>query len=80
MGAARILTQEVNETNQGEFKEQTEVPEDTAWEDDFDALLVRDAWDDFGYRTMFTLCVRTSAGWTEAGTVKIGQVSMDSDA
>ncbi|MFZ3470400.1 AAA family ATPase [Streptomyces sp. 2.9] len=49
------------------------------WKDNFDALLVRDAWDDFGYRTMFTLRVRTSADWTEVGTVKIGQDSMDDE-
>ncbi|MFF4822729.1 AAA family ATPase [Streptomyces sp. NPDC001212] len=48
-------------------------------EDAFDALLVRDAWDDFGYRTMFTLRVRTRDGWTEVGTVKIGHVAMDGE-
>ncbi|MCZ4101321.1 AAA family ATPase [Streptomyces sp. H39-C1] len=52
---------------------------DPVRDDSVDALLVEDAWDDFGYRTMFTLRLRSSGGWTDVGTVKIGHVSMDSD-
>ncbi|MHB6911305.1 hypothetical protein [Streptomyces sp. DB-54] len=44
---------------------------------DADALLVRDAWDDFGYRTTFTLFLRVEGEPREIGTVKIGHTSMD---
>lgn len=47
--------------------------------DDHDAVLIRDAWDDFGYRTLFTLHIKTFESWTEVGTVKIGHVATDGE-
>ncbi|MFF8957379.1 AAA family ATPase [Streptomyces sp. NPDC014894] len=41
-----------------------------------DAILVRDDWDDDGYRTAFTLRLRTPEGPVDIGTVKIGHTSM----
>ncbi|MFD7609870.1 AAA family ATPase [Streptomyces sp. NPDC059828] len=40
------------------------------------AVLVRDAWDDFGWRTMFHLWVIDARGRHEIGPVKIGALGM----
>lgn len=42
-----------------------------------DALLVRDSWEDFGYRTTFTLFLILDGSPREIGTVKIGHSSME---
>ncbi|MFH9553311.1 AAA family ATPase [Streptomyces sp. NPDC017435] len=43
------------------------------------AVLIRDSWDDFGWRTMFRLLVFDSRGRHDIGHVKIASFDMDSD-